>query len=127
MGREAGLSTMLVKHRELLLAKKSELLAEINSRMIPRLCELAPSAEDDQAAASHDQFVSLEVQRQCYRTIKGIDAALDRLTTGDYGVCLSCGEPINARRLAAIPWAAHCIRCQESQSRDIEELDRQAA
>ena len=114
------------QYRELLLAKRAELLREIGSK-IPGLSEPGPSAEDDRAPASHDQFISLEVQRRCYRTMKEIDAALDRLTTGDYGVCVNCGEPINARRLAAIPWAAHCIRCQETKGQGVEELNSRAA
>lgn len=116
----------LARFRDLLLAKKSELLAQIGAK-IPRLSESGPLAEDDQAQALHDQFVSLEVQQRCYRTLKDINAALDRLDTGDYGVCLSCGEPVNPKRLLAIPWAAHCIRCEETKVQDVEELDGRAA
>ena len=36
---------------------------------------------------------------------------------GSYGTCAECGEPIASRRLAAIPWASHCIRCQEALDR----------
>jgi RNA polymerase-binding transcription factor DksA len=32
---------------------------------------------------------------------------------GSYGTCTECGEPIANNRLKAIPWAAHCIRCQD--------------
>jgi RNA polymerase-binding transcription factor len=126
MRRNAGLRSDTQQYRKLLLEKHAELLGEIGSK-IPGLSEPGPSAEDDRAPASHDQFISLEVQRRCYRTLKEIDAALDRLATGDYGVCVSCGAPLNARRLAAIPWAALCIRCQETRGQDVEELNGRAA
>lgn len=40
-----------------------------------------------------------------------IDAALERLDGGTFGVCLSCGQPIAESRLEARPWAAYCIDC----------------
>jgi DnaK suppressor protein len=47
------------------------------------------------------------------RTLKSVQAALQRIKVGDYGVCLKCEEDINPKRLAAVPWAEHCIDCQE--------------
>lgn len=44
-----------------------------------------------------------------------IGLALDRLRRGDYGYCLSCGEEIPEGRLAAMPEAELCVRCQEKQ------------
>ena len=40
--------------------------------------------------------------------------ALRRIQQGAYGVCLDCEEAISPARLAALPWAALCIRCQET-------------
>jgi DnaK suppressor protein len=40
-----------------------------------------------------------------------VEAALDRLAGGDYGVCRSCGVPIGVDRLAARPSATLCIDC----------------
>src|ERR1041384_4537032 len=36
-----------------------------------------------------------------------------RITEGTFGECINCGEEIGAKRLEAIPWTPHCIRCQE--------------
>ena len=38
--------------------------------------------------------------------------ARQRLEAGEYGQCASCGEPIELRRLEALPTALRCIRCQ---------------
>jgi DnaK suppressor protein len=43
-----------------------------------------------------------------------VKLALQRMNEGSYGICLHCEEPINPKRLAAVPWAPYCIRCQEA-------------
>ena len=40
-----------------------------------------------------------------------IDAALDRVAEGTYGVCVSCGRAIPAGRLEARPMATMCVEC----------------
>jgi DnaK suppressor protein len=40
-----------------------------------------------------------------------IDAAMERLRAGIYGVCERCGRPIPAERLEARPIARTCVRC----------------
>jgi DnaK suppressor protein len=48
------------------------------------------------------------------------------LASEEFGVCLECGEPIPAKRLMALPWAALCLQCQEIADRNPrgEETDR---
>ncbi len=38
-----------------------------------------------------------------------IDAALDRIEAGTYGLCARCGRPIDTERLEAVPYATLCI------------------
>ena len=47
-----------------------------------------------------------------------VEEALDRLQSGDFGVCLSCEEAIAPKRLSAIPWARYCVTCQELTGAD---------
>lgn len=112
MKREKAAVLTALACRELLLAKRAELIREIGG-VAPGLAELGRVAEDDQAPILHDQFISLQVKKLDYQTLKQVDAALDRLATGDFGVCAACGEAISPKRLAAIPWAHCCIACQE--------------
>jgi RNA polymerase-binding transcription factor DksA len=42
-----------------------------------------------------------------------IDAALGRLESGGYGICVSCGRDIPEARLLATPTVRTCIACQE--------------
>ena len=41
--------------------------------------------------------------------------ALERLENGEYGTCVACGGEMQQKRLDAVPWARHCIECQEKQ------------
>lgn len=43
--------------------------------------------------------------------IRMINAALDRLKEGEYGVCVHCGEEISDERLDAVPHAPRCVNC----------------
>ena len=48
-----------------------------------------------------------------------IDEALVRIEAGEYGECVHCGELVQERRLEAVPWARHCLRCQDLQERGL--------
>jgi DnaK suppressor protein len=44
-----------------------------------------------------------------------IEAALQRMTRGEYGRCIECDGPIEMARLHAVPWAVRCVADQEAQ------------
>jgi DnaK suppressor protein len=67
----------------------------------------------DKAASSYTKeflFSQSNNERQLLQMVEG---ALSRIREGAYGECVSCGEEINAKRLEAVPWTRHCIKCQE--------------
>ena len=43
--------------------------------------------------------------------IRMIEAALNRIAQGTFGICAACGEPISEERLSAVPYAARCRNC----------------
>lgn len=45
-----------------------------------------------------------------------ITAALARVESGVYGVCVGCGRQIGAARLEARPFAPHCLACAADAS-----------
>lgn len=47
-----------------------------------------------------------------------IDAALEKLEQGSYGLCEDCGKPISTARLMAVPYAAFCLACQQRVEQD---------
>ena len=64
--------------------------------------------------AMQAQAMSLETGRRRRRSLANIDAALTRITEGDFGECFECGCVIDPRRLAAYPTATLCIHCAET-------------
>ena len=54
-----------------------------------------------------------------------VEDALHRIEAGGYGYCAACEEEIQERRLDAVPWARHCIKCQDLQERGLLEEDRE--
>ena len=47
------------------------------------------------------------------RLLQLVDEARLRIEEGEYGFCANCGKEVQPKRLKAIPWARHCIQCQE--------------
>ncbi len=45
--------------------------------------------------------------------LRSIQQALERINDGSFGICADCEGPIGLKRLQALPWASHCIQCQE--------------
>ena len=41
-----------------------------------------------------------------------IREALDRISDKSYGTCVNCDNPIQPKRLEAVPWTRHCLQCQ---------------
>ena len=60
--------------------------------------------------AMQQQAMADETQRRRHMRLAQIDAALARLDDGEYGYCVTCGEEINADRLALDPAIALCLR-----------------
>ncbi len=48
-----------------------------------------------------------------------IAEALERIKDKSYGVCVNCEDPIEPKRLEAVPWARHCIQCQTLQEKGL--------
>jgi hypothetical protein len=46
--------------------------------------------------------------------IRAVERALKRIALGTYGICVSCGQPIERERLEAYPTANRCAACQRA-------------
>lgn len=102
-------------YRDMLLDKKRSVLASLGMKC-DTLARLGRVAEEDQAPISHDEFVSSRLNSLEYGHLRLVNEALDRIESGDYGVCLACEKPIPSKRLRALPWARYCVACQEQTS-----------
>ena len=108
----------------MLVEKRARVLCGLGTKF-DTLARMGRVAEDDQAQLSHDESVSLHLNGLDYAQLRLMEEALDRLDTGDYGICLSCEEPIPPKRLRAICWARYCVRCQENH--EAPQMDAEAA
>ena len=73
----------------------------------------------DKASNSYTKELLFSQSTTERATLRLIEEALDRISEGSYGECLNCGEEIAQKRLDAIPWTPHCIRCQELQEQGL--------
>ena len=71
----------------------------------------------DVATATFDREMASTLEENSTHVLVEIDAALDRIENGTYGVCQRCGNPIGEDRLEALPWATLCIDCKRKQER----------
>ena len=83
--------------------------------------------EEDQAQMSHEEFVSLRLNGLDFETLRLVEEALNRLDSGEYGICMECEEQIARKRLRAVPWALYCVKCQEQLAAPVDGPDQELA
>ncbi len=72
----------------------------------------------DQASAEADQNFVLRLKGREQKLLKKIDEALDRIANGTFGICDSCGEEIDYKRLKARPVTVLCIECKTREEEE---------
>ena len=102
-------------YKKKLLTRREELM-----KTIARTEEEGRQADDDptvdladKAANSYTKEFLFGMTNTDRVILNQIEAALKRIDTDDYGVCANCQEELQQKRLEAVPWAKHCIGCQE--------------
>ncbi|HEY5160471.1 MAG TPA: TraR/DksA family transcriptional regulator [Gaiellaceae bacterium] len=64
-----------------------------------------------------DRELDYSLEEVAQEGLAAIARALERIEQGSFGRCVSCGGPIAADRLAALPWAGLCIDCKRREER----------
>ena len=108
-------------YRKKLQSRREELM-----RTIARTEEEGRQADDDQTVDLADKAANSYTKEFLFgmtntdRTILSmIDAALKRIQSNAYGLCANCQEEMQQKRLEAVPWAKHCINCQEKHEQGL--------
>ncbi|HZZ86556.1 MAG TPA: TraR/DksA C4-type zinc finger protein [Anaeromyxobacteraceae bacterium] len=83
-----------------------------------RSAERDPEFEEG-AQSEHAQYTLTALADVHRREIAAIDAAFDRIQTGEYGVCLDCESEIDPKRLQALPYALRCADCATRRERGL--------
>jgi len=99
------------KFKQILEAKQAELARVLRNREAIAI-EKSPDALDEVQHAAERELAIRNLDRES-GLLRQVKSALRRLAEGSYGTCMHCEEEINLKRLAAVPWTMHCLRCQE--------------
>jgi len=106
------------KFRHLFESEKKRLL--FTGRIVNEEFNVQPEEMMDEV-----DFTSFEMENQMRMRLrnreslylKKIEEALDRIDQGEFGLCESCGEEIEAKRLEARPTTTMCVSCKEASEK----------
>jgi len=118
----------LEKYRKIMIAKRNELMAHMDSIKTTEMENTAKESSGDHSAYSFhmaDQGTdNMEREKNFFyaqrdgRLLYHIDKALERIDQGIYGKCQSCGLYISDARLEAVPHARLCIKCKSAEEKN---------
>ena len=100
----------LLKRRDELRQRASEASADLRHEADPLSADFAEQVTQRE----HDDVLGA-ISSSAHAELQQVEAALRRLDQGHYGICVVCGEPIEAGRLAAVPYAQRCSSCAEAE------------
>lgn len=101
--------------KSLLETKREEVLRRMHRREDITV-ERAPDPIDELEMTTERESAITLLERD-FELLRQIDVALRKIEDREFGCCTLCGKEIGSRRLHAVPWATHCVTCQD-------ELDR---
>ncbi|HEY2119842.1 MAG TPA: TraR/DksA family transcriptional regulator [Candidatus Acidoferrum sp.] len=108
-------------YKKKLLNRRDELV-----KTITRTEEEGRQADDDPTVDLADKAANSYTKEFLFgqtstdrNMLNMIDEALKRIRNEDYGQCMSCQEEMQTKRLEAVPWAKHCIACQEKMEQGL--------
>lgn len=103
---DSAKQTLLEMRRQVLQEVQGSLntYRELGEENLPDISDVSANA------ANRDILINLgENQRQ---KIRDIDAALERISGDEYGVCARCEEEISPARMKVRPFSRFCIECK---------------
>jgi len=107
--------------QEILDRKLADLVHALRTRDGIAIEKSADQMDEIQYASERDLAIC-NVDRDS-GLLRQVKAALARIRDGSFGICADCDSAINPKRLAAVPWASRCIRCQEAVDRNGQETE----
>jgi DnaK suppressor protein len=120
-------SGLAVEFDQLLARREQELCAVLRAREAQcETGEIRSDVNDFKDIATGDSIAAVdEVQAEhAAHELEQVLTARRRLYDHRYGDCLDCGEPIDLRRLTAMPATPYCTFCQEAHEHEHAALAR---
>jgi len=103
---DRAIRARLVTRREELTTRRQRVERDLGRRNDPLVADFS-----DQAIQVQNDEVLEGIGDSTSRELEAIDAALERIDSGRFGVCTDCGQRIEQERLEAVPYAVRCSRC----------------
>jgi len=100
-----ALRAMLESKKEELSKRLERISANLRRGYEADSKERAKQLEDNEVVDALGNEARLELAK--------ISAAMQRMDSGEFGICIECGTTIDAGRLEAYPYADECIECAE--------------
>lgn len=95
--------------RGVLTTEHEHLAAEIDELHVGDPTEVRSDNFADSGQVAAEQGESMALAGKLREQLDDVALALDKLDAGTYGLCETCGQPIGADRLEAMPAARFCI------------------
>ena len=73
---------------------------------------------EEEATETLELETRLALEKRIRDQLASLEHALDKFEKGTYGVCESCGQPIDPARLEALPQAKSCMNCKTQQAKN---------
>ncbi len=67
----------------------------------------------DKASSAYTKEFLYSLSNTDREILQQVDEALQRIGKRTFGTCQECSDELNRKRLEAVPWASHCVKCQE--------------
>ncbi len=112
-------TTELNNFKKILQTKRDELERIVRNRDAIAI-EKSADALDEVQHASERELAIRNLDRES-NLLRQVRSALRRIDEGTFGICHHCEEEISPKRVTAVPWASHCIQCQEQADRNAQE------
>jgi DnaK suppressor protein len=102
--------------RQILTERLRELLSEAE-KTVTGMTASGENFPDptDRASLESDRNFMLRIRDRERKLISKIRSALDRVDSGEFGICEMCGDDIGEERLLARPVTTLCINCKKRQ------------
>ena len=73
---------------------------------------------EEEATESFELEKRIALEKRIRDQLAGVEHALHKFEDGTYGLCDSCGQPIDPARLEALPQASLCLSCKTGQAKN---------
>lgn len=107
--------------RDRLLDRRESLVGQVQQAELYSRERDAEATQDpaDMAANAYTKELLVSMSDNDRQLLNLIDEALERMDDSGFGKCVRCGQALPEKRLEALPWARHCVRCQDLHERGL--------